>query len=102
MGVAAAAVEPARVALDTAVANQAEAELKKREPEKEHAQLEAAVHSTTCEAYLAARHSSLPTEEAAILQQEVENAYSNAFAGLGCVFMCDTSRRFMEESYSTL
>lgn len=85
LGIAAAAVAPARAALDAAVASQAEAQRKKTELEKEHAELEAAVHSTTCEAYLAARHSSLSREEAAALRQEVEDAYSNGFAGLGCV-----------------
>ena len=88
MGVAAAAVEPARVALDAAVASVAEAELKKTELEKEHADLEAAAHLTTCEAYLAARHSSLSAAEAEALRQEVEGAYRNGFADFGGVCAC--------------
>ena len=98
MGVAAAAVEPARVALDAAVASVAEAELKKP-LEKEHADLEAAAHLTTCEAYLAARHSSLSAAEAEALRQEVEGAYRNGFADFWCVCACLKAKLVVQDPF---
>lgn len=85
MSAIAKALPAAEEALAKAVAFKAEVEHKKSVLESEHTALQDAVHSTTCAAYLASRHRSMSAEEAAALRMEVEEAYRNNFAGLGCV-----------------